>query len=240
MIIIPAIDLKDGNCVRLSQGEMNSATIYSSSPWETAKIIEDSGAERLHIVDLDGAVSGLTKNFSVIEKIRNTVSMKIEVGGGIRNIETIKTYLETGVDYAILGTSALKDPVFLNNACRRFKGKIIVGIDAKNGFVAVQGWTETTSVKAVDFADTLDPKSVAALVFTDILRDGMLTGPNIESTAELARSVSIPVIASGGVSGIQDIKNLLKVNSIFGVIIGRAIYTGSIDLAECINLVKTD
>lgn len=238
MIIIPAIDLKQGSCVRLSQGEMDTATVYSANPSETAKTFESAGAERLHIVDLDGAVSGAARNFQVIERIRQSVSMSIEVGGGIRTLETISAYLDAGVDYVILGTAALKDPELLSNACQTFKGKIIVGIDARNGCVAVQGWTEATGVDAVQFAQTLDPESVASIVFTDISRDGMLTGPDIESTASLARTVSIPVIASGGVSGIQDIENLMHAGSIYGVIIGRALYTGNIDLAQCIRLTK--
>ena len=240
MIIIPAIDLKNGQCVRLSQGRMEDATIYSQDPVEVARRWESMGAQRLHIVDLDGAVSGRPKNKELIKKICSAVSMKVELGGGIRTVQTFQEYLDAGVDFAILGTAAIKDPVFLQESCAQFSGSIIIGIDARDGMIAVQGWTEKTELNAVDFARQLDSKAVHAIVFTDIKRDGMLTGPNIESTVLLAQAVSIPVIASGGVSSLEDIEKLLAVEScgIMGVITGRALYTGDIDLKACINLTK--
>lgn len=240
MIIIPAIDLKNGHCVRLSQGRMEDATVYSPDPVEVARRWESMGAQRLHIVDLDGAMSGKPENKSLIRRICSSVSMKVELGGGIRDIKTIKEYLSAGVSHVILGTAALKNPDFLAESCTQFPGKIIIGIDAHDGMIAVQGWTETTGVRAVAFAKTLDSTAVAAIVFTDISRDGMLTGPNIESTTELAKSVSIPVIASGGMSSLDDIKKLIAVENagIMGIIIGRALYTGNIDLKTCIALAQ--
>ena len=240
MIIIPAIDLKGGQCVRLSQGEMGRATVYSDDPAEVARRWQSLGAQRLHIVDLDGAVSGEPKNRVAVKSIRSCVSMQIELGGGIRNISTIEEYLSAGVDYIILGTAAIKNPGFLEESCKNFAGKIIIGIDARGGMLSVQGWTENTAIRAVDFAQQLDRSAVAAIIFTDISRDGMLTGPNIESTAQLAQAVTIPVIASGGVSCMADIEKLLEIESlgVQGVITGRALYTGDIDLKECIELAE--
>lgn len=239
-MIIPAIDLLDGKCVRLSQGDLKQATVYSSSPAEVAKKWEKMGAGRLHVVDLNGAVEGRPVNRDAIRQICSSVSMEVELGGGIRDLETIEAYMDDGVDYVILGTAAVKDPVLLKQSCARFAGRIIIGIDARDGMVSVQGWTEETRTDVIDFACRLDSKAVKAIIFTDISRDGMLTGPNLESTVRLANAVKIPVIASGGVSGIQDVKNLLNCGApgIEGVIIGRALYTGAIDLEECIRLVE--
>ncbi len=240
MLIIPAIDLKDGQCVRLSQGEMDQSTVYSQNPVEVAGRWEEMGAGRLHIVDLDGAVSGAPKNKEIIRQIRRAVSMEIELGGGIRDSATVEEYVSMGIDYIILGTAAIKNPDFREECCKKFPGKIIIGIDARDGMVAVQGWTESTRTPAVDFARQLDAGAVAAIVFTDISRDGMLTGCNIPSTAELAQAISIPVIASGGVAGLADIEKLLAVESsgITGVITGRALYTGDLDLRECLALAE--
>lgn len=237
MLIIPAIDLKDGQCVRLSQGRMERATIYSQDPAEIAGRWQAKGAQRLHIVDLDGAVAGKPVNKKVIKTILSAITIPVQLGGGIRDIKTIEEYLDSGIDSIILGTAAIKDPMLLEESCKKFPGKIIIGIDARDGMVSIQGWTEKTSVSAVDFAQKLDSSAVKAIVFTDIKRDGMLVGPNIESTARLAGAVSIPVIASGGVANIDDIKKLLKIESagVEGVIIGRALYTGDIDLKECIE-----
>jgi len=241
MIIIPAIDLKDGKCVRLARGEMDQSTVYSDNPAEMARRWEQCGAERLHIVDLDGAVAGVPSNSDAISRIREAVSMKIELGGGIRTIQTAANYLDLGIDYIILGTAAVKDPALLEQCCTKHPGSIIVGIDARDGMVSVRGWTEDTRTSAVAFAASLDPAAVAAIIYTDISRDGMLTGPNIESTAALAGSISIPVIASGGVSCIDDIRRLIAVEAtgIMGVITGRALYTGDLDLHDCIALTKT-
>ena len=240
MIIIPAIDLKNGQCVRLSQGHMDRSTVYSGNPVEVAQKWQDMGATRLHIVDLDGAVSGSPANRAVIKSIRSAVTMQIELGGGIRDTATIDDYLEAGIDYIILGTAAIRDPALRDESCRRFPGRIIIGIDARQGMVSVQGWTEDTALEAVDFARQLDSTAVAAIIFTDISRDGMLSGPNIEATAGLARSVTIPVIASGGVSNISDIRRLIEAEhfGITGVITGRALYTGDLDLKECLTLAE--
>lgn len=240
MLIIPAIDLKDRQCVRLSQGEMDQATVYSPNPAEVAKHWESLGARRLHIVDLDGAVSGEPQNKDVIKSIRSAVSMELELGGGIRDIQTIESYLGAGIDNIILGTAAIKNPELRKESCKKFPGKIIIGIDARNGLMSVQGWTENTNIQAIKFAQKLDSAEVTAIIFTDIYRDGMLTGPNIESIAQLAKAVTIPVIASGGVSCIQDIEKLLEIESygVTGLIIGRALYTGNIDFKECLELAE--
>ena len=240
MIIIPAIDLKNGKCVRLSQGEMHRETVYSDSPVETALKWQSLGARRLHIVDLDGAVSGTPHNREAVRQIRAAVDMHIELGGGIRDLATIAAYLDDGIDSVILGTAAIKNPGLRLNACEQYPGRIIIGIDARDGMVSVQGWTQNTATSAVDFARELDPDAVAAIIFTDISRDGMLTGPNIESTVALARAVPIPVIASGGISSIDDIHRLLEVeqHGIMGAITGRALYTGDLDLAACIALTE--
>jgi phosphoribosylformimino-5-aminoimidazole carboxamide ribotide isomerase len=240
MLIIPAIDLKGGQCVRLSQGDMDRATVYSENPAEMAKTWQGMGAKRIHVVDLDGAVSGQPKNRDAINAIVSAVSVPVQLGGGIRDIETIKEYFSCGIDRVILGTAAIKDPLFLEESCRTWPGKIIVGIDATDGMVCVQGWTEKTAMSVVDLVKKIEHLPLAAIVFTDIKRDGMLTGPNIESTAQLARSTHIPVIASGGVSRIEDIEALLTVEEfgVSGVIIGRALYTGSLDLRECIRIAE--
>jgi phosphoribosylformimino-5-aminoimidazole carboxamide ribotide isomerase len=240
MIIIPAIDLKNGKCVRLSQGEMHRETVYSENPVETALKWQSMGAKRLHIVDLDGAVSGTPHNREAIRQIRTAATMHIEVGGGIRDLDTIASYLDDGINSVILGTAAIKDPELRRKACQQYPGRIIVGIDARDGMVSVQGWTEDTATSAIDFARELDPDAVSAIIFTDISRDGMLTGPNIESTVALARSMPIPVIASGGLSSLDDIRRLLEVeqHGIMGAITGRALYTGDLDLAACIAITE--
>jgi phosphoribosylformimino-5-aminoimidazole carboxamide ribotide isomerase len=200
------------------------------------------GAQRLHIVDLDGAVSGEPRNRELVKRICASVNMEVELGGGIRDIKTVDEYLAAGVKYAILGTAAVRDPGFREACCKKYPGRFIIGIDAQSGMVAVQGWTENTQLSAADLAAQLDPEAVESIVYTDISRDGMLTGPNVEETAKLASSISMPVIASGGMSRIEDVKNLLSVESsgIMGIIIGRALYTGGIDLIEAIALTKAD
>ena len=226
--------------MRLSQGDMDRATVYSENPAEMAKTWQGMGAKRIHVVDLDGAVSGQPKNRDAIIAIVSAVSVPVQLGGGIRDIETIKEYFSCGIDRVILGTAAIKDPLFLEESCRAWPGRIIVGIDATDGMVCVQGWTEKTAMIVVDLVKKIEHLPLAAIVFTDIKRDGMLTGPNIESTAQLARSTHIPVIASGGVSRIEDIEALLTVEQfgVSGVIIGRALYTGNLDLRECIRIAE--
>lgn len=236
MYVIPAIDLKDGLCVRLLQGRKEDATVYSDDPVATALKWESAGAGLLHIVDLDGAFTGRQKNFDGIRSIRQAVRMTIEVGGGIRDMETIDQLIALGVDRVILGTIAVENPDLVKRACSSHPGRIIAGIDAKNGFVAVKGWVETTGVKATELAVTMEGGGVAGIIYTDVARDGMMTGPNIEQTREMVKAVSIPVIASGGVSSLDDIRRLTEIDGLWGAITGKALYSGAIDLAEAIGL----
>jgi phosphoribosylformimino-5-aminoimidazole carboxamide ribotide isomerase len=236
MLIIPAIDLKDGCCVRLQQGKKEAVTVYSKDPVLTAKRWEAGGAEVLHVVDLDGAFSGGQKNFGSILQIRKSVKMVIEVGGGIRDIAAVTKLLSAGIDRVILGTSAVEDSAFVFEACNRFPGKIFVGIDAKDGKVAVRGWEEVSTVEAKELAKRVETVGVAGIVYTDISRDGMLTGPNISAQQEMVGTVNIPVIASGGIATIDDIKGLLQIKGLWGAITGKAIYAGSLDLREAIRL----
>jgi phosphoribosylformimino-5-aminoimidazole carboxamide ribotide isomerase len=240
MIVIPAIDLKNGKCVRLVQGDMDQETVYSENPPEMARHWETLGAERLHLVDLDGAVEGQPRNLDLIREIVKSLSIPVEVGGGIRNMETIESYLTAGVESVVIGTRAFEAPDFVAEACRKFPERVIVGIDAKNGYVAVKGWTEVTKMPAAELASRMEGLGVSTIIFTDIQRDGMQTGPNIESTRILAESLKIPVIASGGISSLEDIANLMKIEScgVTGAITGRAIYTGSLDLKEAIALTR--
>lgn len=237
MIIIPAIDIKDGKCVRLAQGKFDRVTTYGDDPVQMAQNWMGKGAERIHIVDLDGSVAGLPCNANIILNIAKNIHVPIQVGGGIRNMETIEHYLNNGVSSVILGTAALQNEDLVRESCRAFPGKIILGIDALNGNVAVRGWTETSEKKAIDLARHYEDYSVKAIVYTDIERDGMETGVNIKATKELAKAVSIPVIASGGVASIADVENLLAIDDceIYGVIIGRALYTGAISLEKAIE-----
>jgi phosphoribosylformimino-5-aminoimidazole carboxamide ribotide isomerase len=240
MLIIPAIDLKDGRCVRLSQGRMDQETIYSENPVEMAKHWESKGAERLHVVDLNGAVTGKPFHRSLIEEIVRSIHIPVEIGGGIRDLTTIEDYIHTGAGWVILGTAALRNHHLLTEACRQFPGKVILGIDAKGGKVAVEGWKEVATMEAIELARRFEGIGLSAIIFTDIERDGMGTGLNFESTRNLSRSTSIPVIASGGVSRIEDIEHLLELEKdrVIGVIVGRALYTGSLDLEEAMRLVK--
>lgn len=240
MIVIPAIDLKDGNCVRLEQGLMDKDTVFSDNPGAQARDWEDQGAELLHIVDLDGAFAGQPKNRRAIEAILKTITIPAQLGGGIRDIATIEAYLSLGLSRVIIGTAAQRNPELVREACIKFPGRVVVGIDAKNGMVAVQGWAELTDVTAVDLAKKFEGFGVSAIIYTDIARDGMLQGPNLEATKGLAESISIPVIASGGVSSLRDIENLMAIEScgISGVITGKAVYTGAIKLNEAIALTK--
>ena len=240
MIVIPAIDLKVGKCVRLEQGLMEKDTVYSDNPAEMARHWQAEGGELLHLVDLDGAFAGVPKNREAIQAIVAAVDIPTELGGGIRDLETIEAYLSLGIDRVILGTVAKENPALVGEACRRFPGRIVVGIDAKGGLVAVRGWAEMTEKKAIDLAREMEGLGVTAIIYTDIARDGMMQGPNLEATAALAEAISIPVIASGGVSSLDDIRNLLKIEAsgIEGVITGKAIYTGSLNLREAVELTK--
>ncbi|GLI38427.1 1-(5-phosphoribosyl)-5-[(5-phosphoribosylamino)methylideneamino]imidazole-4-carboxamide isomerase [Geobacter hydrogenophilus] len=240
MIVIPAIDLKEGKCVRLEQGLMEKDTVFCDSPADQAREWERQGAELLHIVDLDGAFAGEPKNRASIEAIVKAIAIPTQLGGGIRDIATIEAYLSLGIGRVILGTAAQRNPALVEEACRLFPGRIVVGIDAKNGMVAVQGWAEVTGVTAVDLAKRFEGYGVAAIIYTDIARDGMMQGPNIEATRALAEAISIPVIASGGVSSLKDIENLMAIEAsgIAGAITGKAVYTGAINLAEAVVLTK--
>lgn len=238
MRIIPAIDLKAGKCVRLLQGRAEAATVYSEDPVSTAKLWESSGAELLHIVDLDGAFTGNQKNSAAIKEIRSAVSMEIEVGGGIRSIEKISELVNSGIQRIILGTVAVEKPALLKEACGRFPGQILVGIDARDGKVAVRGWVETTATDPKDLARMAEETGAAGIIYTDISTDGMMTGPNIPAMEQMVSTVSIPVIASGGVSSLQDVRDLMRIEGLWGVITGKAIYSGSLDLKEALILVN--
>lgn len=236
MLIIPAIDIKDGQCVRLRQGDMNDATIFSEDPVGMAKHWLAEGARRLHLVDLNGATAGKPKNEGTIRRIVEAVgeAIPVQIGGGIRDLDTIERYLDVGVTYVIIGTAAVKNPGFLQDACTAFSGHVIVGLDAKDGKVAVEGWSKLTGHDVVDLAKKFEDYGVEAVIYTDIGRDGMLSGVNVEATVKLARSLRIPVIASGGLTGLEDISALCAVESegITAVITGRAIYQGTIDFKK--------
>ncbi|HMT93501.1 1-(5-phosphoribosyl)-5-[(5-phosphoribosylamino)methylideneamino]imidazole-4-carboxamide isomerase [uncultured Thiothrix sp.] len=240
MLLIPAIDLKDGQCVRLRQGRMEDTTVFSANPVDVAQRWVDAGARRLHLVDLNGAFEGKPVNGEVVRAVAAKFpDLPVQIGGGIRDAATVAAYLEAGVQFCIIGTKAVQDPQFVVELCKQFSGHIIVGIDAKNGMVATDGWAEVSQVTAIDLAKQFEQAGVSAIVYTDIARDGMMTGVNVEETAKLAASISIPVIASGGVTNLDDIKALLAVEDkgVMGSILGRSIYEGTIDLAEAQRLV---
>ena len=238
MIVIPAIDIKNGKCVRLLQGRMDKETVFSDDPAAMAKRWAAEGAQLIHVVDLDGAVEKRPRNLSVISLIVEAVRVPIQVGGGIRDMETIRMYLDGGVERVVIGTEAIKNPQLVETAGREFPGRIVVGIDARHGRVAIDGWTETTDVSAIDLGKRFEDCGVAAINFTDIERDGMKTGPNIDAIRLFAESVNVPVVASGGVSSIADIRNLIPLAKVgvVGVITGRALYDGRLDLKTAIDL----
>ena len=242
MIVIPAIDIKDGRCVRLRQGRMSEETVFSNVPEEMAVRWSDCGAERLHIVDLDGAVQGRPVNKEVINRIVRSIPIPVQLGGGVRDMPTLEAYFDLGLQYVILGTVAHKDPGLVMEACRRFHGQIILGIDAREERVAVEGWREELNLSPVELARRFEKSGLSAVIYTDIQRDGMRTGPNVEGTRALARSIRIPVIASGGISGIQDVSNILTLSAdgVMGMITGRALYDGSLDLTEAISVSKRE
>lgn len=240
MIVIPAIDIKNGRCVRLLQGRMDAETVFSDDPAAMARRWADAGAELIHVVDLDGAVEKTPRNLDVIRAILAAVDVPIQVGGGIRSEETLAMYLDSGVHRVVIGTEAVRNPEMVREACAAHPGRIVVGIDAREGWVAVEGWTETTRTRAADLARMFEDSGVAAVNFTDIHRDGMQTGPNIEETRRLARAVNIPVVASGGVSTLEDIAALLplEADGVTGVITGRALYAGTLDLSAAVALTR--
>ena len=240
MILFPAIDLKDGRCVRLVKGDMNNVTVFNDNPAAQAKIFADAGFSWIHIVDLNGAFEGTPVNIISVQEILNSISIPIQLGGGIRNISTVERWIDSGVSRIILGTAAIKDPVFVAEACKEYPGKIAVGIDARKGFVAVDGWAETSEVRDIDLARRLEDIGVNTIIYTDIDRDGLLGGLNIPATVTLAKSTEIPVIASGGVSSVNDLINLKKFedDGISGAISGRAIYDGRIDYLSIMDVLK--
>lgn len=235
MLIIPAIDLKGGKCVRLTQGKKDAETVFSDNPVDVAKSWEDQGADYLHIVDLDGAFDGVPKNLTIVEQIVKQIKIPVEFGGGLRTTQSIKIMLDLGVDRVIIGTKAIDSPSWVDELCRKFPGHIAVGIDAKNGKVAVKGWTSVCEWTAIDFAREIEKASPCAVIFTDISKDGMLQGPNISSLKELLSAVKTPIIASGGISSLKDIETLSHL-PVEGMIIGKALYTGHIKLSEAKQL----
>jgi phosphoribosylformimino-5-aminoimidazole carboxamide ribotide isomerase len=242
MQIIPAIDIKDGHCVRLRQGDMQAATVFSEDPAAIARHWLELGAQRLHLVDLNGAVSGRPKNELAIREVVSVIGdeVPIQLGGGIRDLDTIERYLDDGISYVIIGTAAVKNPGFLHDACYAFPGHIIVGLDARDGKVATDGWSKMTGHDVVDLARKFEDYGVEAIVYTDNGRDGMLTGINVEATAKLARELKTPVIASGGIASLQDIHDLIPYagDGIIGAIAGRALYEGKLDFKEALKAAK--
>lgn len=240
MILFPAIDLKNGACVRLKLGEMASATVYNTDPAAQAKSFEDGGFEWLHVVDLDGAFAGMSRNGAAVEAILKATKNPVQLGGGIRRLDQVEAWLEKGVERVILGTIAVRDPALVREACRLFPGRVAVGIDARGGHVAVEGWGETSSLTAVELARKFEGAGVAALVFTDIDRDGVLAGINWDATIRLAQAVSIPVIASGGLASLADIRRMTEPDAaaLEGAISGRALYDGRIDPGEALAILR--
>jgi len=238
MILYPAIDLKDGNCVRLLRGEMEAATVFNDDPASQAAAFEAAGCEWLHLVDLNGAFAGQPVNAGAVEAVLSRIAVPCQLGGGIRDMDTIETWLSKGLSRVILGTVAVETPALVREASRAFPGKVAIGIDARGGKVATKGWAEETGVDATDLAKSFEDAGVAAIIYTDINRDGAMQGPNVEATEALARAVTIPVIASGGVSSLDDLKALRATGVISGAISGRALYDGAIDLAEALKLLR--
>jgi phosphoribosylformimino-5-aminoimidazole carboxamide ribotide isomerase len=240
MLIIPAIDIKDGQCVRLEQGRMESATVFSNEPGQAARQWCDQGARRLHVVDLNGAVAGKPRNEAAVKAIIASVDpdVPVQLGGGIRDLETIERYLDDGVSFVIIGTAAVKNPGFLHEACDAFPGHIMVGLDAKDGKVATDGWSKLTKHDVIDLAKRFQDYGVEAVIYTDIGRDGMMSGVNIEATLRLAQALTVPVIASGGLNSLDDIRKLraLESDGVTGAITGRAIYEGKLDFAEALKV----
>jgi len=240
MIIIPAVDIKDGKCVRLLQGRMEDETVFSDDPSEMAKRWSDDGAEIIHVVDLDGAFAKSPQNLASIKKIVESVDSDIQVGGGIRDDKTIQMYMKLGIKRVVIGTQAIRNPSFLMKACQAYPDRIVLGIDARNGMVAIEGWAETTQTSAIELARQCEDYGLAAINFTDIVRDGMQSGPNLEQTKLLAQSTRTPVVASGGVSTLKDIKEIKKLEGfgVIGAITGRALYSGTLNLKEAIEVAK--
>ena len=240
MILYPAIDLKEGRCVRLAQGDMARATVFNNDPGEQARIFEAKGFEYLHIVDLDGAFAGQARNSVAVELILSSIQKPAQLGGGIRDMNAVAYWLDRGVTRVILGTAAVKNPGFVREAARHYPGRVAVGIDAREGMVAVEGWAKTTAMSALDLGKSFEDAGVAAIIYTDIARDGLLQGLNLEATLALAEKVAIPVIASGGFSSIEDVKRLLQPDcaKLAGAIAGRALYDGRLDAAAALAMIR--
>ena len=240
MILFPAIDLKEGLAVRLQQGDMARATVFHRDPAAQAQVFETQGFKHLHVVDLDGAFAGKPMNVAAVERILETVGLCVQLGGGIRDTATVEGWLDKGIDRVIIGTAAVRDPPFVKQVARDYPGKIAVGLDARGGKVAVQGWAETSELSALEIARRFEDAGVAAIIYTDVARDGMLQGLNLDATIALAEAISIPVIASGGLASIDDIKALLepRARKLQGAIAGRALYDGRLDAAEALKLIR--
>ncbi|WP_425989717.1 1-(5-phosphoribosyl)-5-[(5-phosphoribosylamino)methylideneamino]imidazole-4-carboxamide isomerase [Afipia sp. DC4300-2b1] len=240
MILFPAIDLKNGECVRLEQGDMARATVFNLDPAAQAKTFETQGFEYLHVVDLDGAFAGKPMNAQAVEAMLKVVKFPVQLGGGIRDLATIEAWLAKGIRRVIIGTAAVRDPALVKEAAKKFPGQVAVGLDARDGKVAVEGWAETSTVTALDIAQRFEDAGVAAIIFTDIARDGLLKGLNLDATVALAEAISIPVIASGGFASIADVKALLepRARKLEGAISGRALYDGRLDPAEALTLIR--
>ena len=240
MILFPAIDLKEGQCVRLAQGDMERATVFNDDPGEQARAFERQGFEYLHVVDLDGAFAGAPRNAAAVEAILAAIRIPLQLGGGIRDMRTLSGWLEKGVARVIIGTAAVRDPSFVREAARLFPGRVAVGIDAKDGMVAVDGWARATRVPALGLGKSFEDAGVSAIIYTDIARDGVLTGLNIEATLTLAEALTIPVIASGGLASLADVERLLQPDCarLAGAITGRALYDGRLDPAEALALIR--
>ncbi len=238
MLIIPAIDLKDGQCVRLEQGEMEKTTVFSQSPEKMAAHWESCGAKRLHLVDLNGAFKGSPQNKKAVEAILKNLNIPIQLGGGIRDLKTIESLLNSGVSWVILGTVAITNPALVKEAARIFPNRVMVGLDAKDGKIATDGWAKVSQFDALEVAKSFEDVGVSTIIYTDIARDGMLTGINVEATLHLAENLTIPVIASGGLAGLADIQKLQQTGAISGVIAGRAIYNGDLDFKKALRLLE--
>jgi phosphoribosylformimino-5-aminoimidazole carboxamide ribotide isomerase len=240
VILFPAIDLKEGQCVRLAQGDMDRATVFNDDPARQARAFQAQGFEYLHVVDLDGAFAGAPRNAAAVEAILSVLTIPVQLGGGIRDMRTLSGWLEKGVTRVIIGTAAVRDPSFVREAARLHPGRVAVGIDAKNGMVAVDGWARATAMSALDLGRRFEDAGVAAIIYTDIARDGVLTGLNIEQTLALAHALTIPVIASGGLASLADVERLLQPDCarLAGAITGRALYDGRLDPAEALGLIR--